>query len=89
MPLGVRVDVRGDRLTVPEMRAAYRRATGRRAKRWRLPRWLLRRVNADFAAQLAWHNAVNFAPDLTHTRRLLARPASFEAFLGHHEVRGL
>ena len=78
---GQRVDVVGDRLTVREMRDAYRRATGRRAKRWSLPRWALRRLAGEFADQLAWHNAVNFAPDTNTARRLHPRIQSFETYL--------
>ena len=86
---GTRVDVVGDRLTVPEMRAAVRRATGRRPRWWSVPRWALRRVNAEFAEQLAWHRAVNFAPETSVARRLVPELRSWEAFVRAHGVTNL
>ena len=86
---GTRVDVVGDRLTVPEMRAAFRRASGRRAKRWSVPRWALRLANREFAEQVAWHRAVNFAPDTAAARRLVPEMRSFEAFVREHGIANL
>ena len=87
--VGARADVVGDRLTVAAMRAAYRRASGRRARRWRLPAWALRRLNAEFAEQLAWQNAAGFAPDAELTRELRPELVTFEAFVRAHGVTNL
>ena len=86
---GQRVDVVGDRLTVPEMRAAFRRASGQRPRWWGVPRWALRRVNAEFTEQLAWHRAVNFAPDTRAARRLVPDLTSWEEFVQSSGVRDL
>lgn len=56
--IGGRLDVAGDRLTVSQMKAVYRRVTGKRPKPYPFPAWLTRFLNREFAAQLRWHNEV-------------------------------
>jgi uncharacterized protein YbjT (DUF2867 family) len=58
--VGTRIDLVGDLLTVPEMREAYRLATGRRAWGWALPTALARRLNGEFTEQLEWQRDVGF-----------------------------
>ncbi|MGL4743614.1 MAG: NmrA family NAD(P)-binding protein [Dermatophilaceae bacterium] len=53
--LGRRVDLVGDVLTVPAMRAVYRRALRRPLLPWALPRVVLPRLAGEFAEQLVWH----------------------------------
>ncbi|MGL5819734.1 MAG: NmrA family NAD(P)-binding protein [Phycicoccus sp.] len=53
--LGRRVDLVGDMLTVPAMRAVYRRVLRRPLLPWALPRAVLPRLAGEFAEQLAWH----------------------------------
>lgn len=87
--VGTRVDVAGDRLTVPQMKAVYRRVTGDRPKAYWFPAPLTRLINREFAAQLRWHNTVGwtFGPEAA----LAVYPAmtTFESFLRRHGVRNL
>lgn len=58
-----RIDLAGDLLTVPEMKRAYRAVSGRAPRRWRVPAVLTRRINAEFAEQLRWHDRAAFLVD--------------------------
>jgi uncharacterized protein YbjT (DUF2867 family) len=69
--VGTKIDLVGDRLTVPEMREAYRLATGRRAWGWPLPTALARRVNAEFTEQLEWQREVGFTAEPAQSRTVL------------------
>jgi uncharacterized protein YbjT (DUF2867 family) len=86
---GARIDLAGDLLTVPEMKAAYRRATGRRARRWRIPSWMSRRFNPEFADQLRWHNRATFTVDPADSRAFLPDLTRFETFVRAHRLTGL
>lgn len=59
--VGKKMNMAGDAMTVAEMKKVYADVTGRRAKSWRIPHVLFRRLVPEFAAQLDWHNRVNFA----------------------------
>ncbi|MGB3544783.1 hypothetical protein, partial [Rubrivirga sp.] len=74
---------------VPEMRAAFRRASGRRPKWWSIPGWALKLANREFAEQVAWHRVVNFAPDTAAARRLVPEMRTFEAFVREHAITNL
>jgi uncharacterized protein YbjT (DUF2867 family) len=86
---GARIDLAGDLLTVAEMKAAYRRASGHRARPWRIPSWLSRRFNAEFADQLRWHNRASFTVDPAESRTLLPGITPFETFVRTHRLTGL
>jgi uncharacterized protein YbjT (DUF2867 family) len=86
---GARIDLAGDLLTVAEMKAAYRRATGHRAKPWRIPSWMSRRFNAEFADQLRWHNRARFTVDPAESRAFLPDLSRFERFVRTHHLTGL
>jgi uncharacterized protein YbjT (DUF2867 family) len=69
--VGTRIDLVGDLLTVPEMREAYRLATGRRAWGWALPTALARRLDAEFTEQLEWQRDVGFRAGPAQSRALI------------------
>jgi uncharacterized protein YbjT (DUF2867 family) len=87
--IGQRIDVAGDRLTVAQMKAAYTNASGRRPKGYRIPAWLMRMLNEEFAAQLAWSNQVGWLFGPEETRALVPDALSFEQFLRQHQVQNL
>lgn len=87
--VGGRVDVASDRLTVGEMKDAYRRGSGRRPRSYHIPAWLLRLLNPEFAAQLRWHNAVNWHFDLAGVRVVYPHLTGFERFVREHHVTNL
>jgi uncharacterized protein YbjT (DUF2867 family) len=60
---GRHFDLIGDWRTVTEMKSIYRGIRGRSTKWYRIPNWMMQWLNREFAAQLRWHNAVNFLDD--------------------------
>lgn len=87
--IGQRIDVAGDWLTVAQMKTAYVHASGRHPKGYRVPAWLLRLLNKEFAAQLAWSNEVGWSFGPEATRALVPGALSFEQFLRQHRVQNL
>ena len=87
--LGRKVNVAGDRLTVPQLKEAYRHASGRRPKWYWYPAWMIRWLAPEFARQLRWHNEVNwhFSPD--EARAILPGLRTFEQFLRERGVTNL
>ena len=81
-----KVNLAGDVMRVSEMKRVYRRVMGHRPKSWRIPAALFRCLVPEFAEQLAWHNAVNFAFDALELRRIKSDALSFEDFLRKHPV---
>ncbi len=77
----VRIDLAGDLLTVAGLKRAYRRATGRRPTPGRLPAWISRRVAAEFADQLRWHNECGFTVEPGSLPDGLPRLRNFETYL--------
>ncbi|MEL6467535.1 MAG: NmrA/HSCARG family protein [Pseudomonadota bacterium] len=79
---GWKINLAGDVMTIPQMKAIYRETTGRKPKSLRIPAAFFRRLVPEFAEQLAWHNNVNFAfgteelnalrPDATNLKRFLS-----------------
>lgn len=86
---GRKVNLAGDTLTVAQMKAIYREATGRRPKRWPLPAALFRRLVPEFAAQLRWHNEVGFAFDQALFRAIHPGAMDFRRFLQAHKIAGM
>jgi len=85
--LGTTLDLAGDALTVPEMKAAYRRATGKRAPRWRMPLWMFRLINRDMAEQFAWNNEVGWHFDVGPLRARRPAMLDLEGYLrARHEL---
>ncbi|MGL5850647.1 MAG: NmrA/HSCARG family protein [Phycicoccus sp.] len=83
--LGRRVDLVGDVLTVPAMRAAYRRVLRRPLLPWALPRSVLPRLAGEFAEQLAWHRQhLHGWPGLDRGGIDGLATTDFATFLAHH-----
>ena len=82
-----KINLAGDVMTIPQMKAAYQKVTGKKPKRWRLPAALFRRLVPEFAAQLAWHNEVNFAFDAAALRAARPEATTFPAFLKRHDIQ--
>jgi uncharacterized protein YbjT (DUF2867 family) len=87
--IGTKINVAGDVLTVQQMKAIYRQSTGKRPRPFAIPLWMLRLMNQEFAAQLAWHNQVgwSFGPD--EARRVYPELTTFAQFLQQHRVTHL
>ena len=86
---GKKINLAGDALTVHEMKKVYRDVTGRRPKGWRMPAALFRRLAPEFAAQLDWHNRVNFAFGPEEFRRLRPDAIRFRDFLHDNHIEGM
>jgi uncharacterized protein YbjT (DUF2867 family) len=83
--LGRRVDLVGDVLTVPQMRATYRAVLRRPLLPWAVPRAALPRMTGEFADQLAWHRAqVSGWPGLDRAGIDGVAMTGFAAFLAEH-----
>jgi uncharacterized protein YbjT (DUF2867 family) len=65
---GTRLDVVGDTLTVPQMRAVHGRTGARRAPAWALPTAASRVVNHEFTAQLEWQVRAGFTTSPSEAR---------------------
>jgi hypothetical protein len=79
--LGRKLDIAGDIMTIPDMLRTYARVTGARPKRWKLPNLILRLFAKDFAAQLRWHNRVNWSFSPQVLRDIVPGASRFEDFL--------
>ncbi len=79
---GRKINLAGDAMTIPKMKQTYREVTNRRSKSWKIPSALFRRLAPEFAAQLAWHNKVNFSFGPDELRILRPDALSFKAYLG-------
>ncbi|MEO0636135.1 MAG: NmrA family NAD(P)-binding protein [Pseudomonadota bacterium] len=84
-----KINLAGDVMTVPQMKAAYRAVKGRRPKAWSLPSWAFKRMVPEFAAQLAWHNDVNFAFGPEELRDMGHLPVGFADFLSRNEIAAM
>jgi uncharacterized protein YbjT (DUF2867 family) len=82
--IGQHVNLAGDRLTLSEMRAAFREATGRNPPSFPMPNWITRFANRDFAAQLRWQRDVGWSFPLEPARALVPDIASFRSYLEAH-----
>jgi len=81
-----KINLAGDVMRISEMKRVYRDVTGQRPKWWRLPASVFKRFVPEFAAQLAWHNAVNFSFGAEELRSVKKDALSFEAFLRKYPV---
>lgn len=86
---GRKINLAGDTLTVPQMKAVYRQVLGRNPKSWRLPAFLFRRLVPEFAEQLRWHNDVGFAFDEGPFRKVKPDAMGFRRFLEKHPIRDM
>jgi uncharacterized protein YbjT (DUF2867 family) len=84
-----RVDIVGDALTVAQMKQAYRDITGRAPKWYSLPKTVLRWINPDFAAQLAWTHRVGWHIDPRPAKALYPALTDFATFLTRHQIKNL
>lgn len=87
--LGRRIDLAGDVLTLPELKASYTEASGRHPKRWAIPNLMLRMFARDFAAQLRWHNRVGWSFGTDGLRGLVPDATDFGHYVARHEVANL
>ena len=87
--LGRRIDLAGDVLTLPELKASYTEASGRRPKRWAMPNLMLRMFASDFAAQLRWHNRVGWSFGTEGLRTLVPDATDFGQYVARHGVTNL
>ena len=86
---GRKINMAGDVLTVPQMKAVYANVTGRRPKQWRILAVAFRRLVPEFAAQLDWHNRVNFAFDAAPLREVREEATDFRTFLKTHKIAAM
>ncbi|MEM9010240.1 MAG: NmrA family NAD(P)-binding protein [Pseudomonadota bacterium] len=86
---GRKINLAGDVMTVGEMKGAYRAVTERKPKSWRIPAALFRRLVPEFAEQLAWHNAVNFAFGSEELRAVLPDAKDLKTFLADKRIAGM
>jgi uncharacterized protein YbjT (DUF2867 family) len=87
--LGVKHNLAGDVMTVPEMKATYQRVTGKRPKDWGMPNLMLRLFARDFAAQLRWHNRVNWSFSTAELSALVPKITTLADYLKKNDVQGL
>jgi uncharacterized protein YbjT (DUF2867 family) len=87
--LGLKRDLASEVMTVAQMKTTYRQVTGETPKAWRMPNVLLRLFAPDFAAQLRWHNRVNwsFSPEVLEA--LAPNKTTLADFIARHQIRGL
>ncbi len=86
---GKKHNLAGDIMTIPQMKSTYRRVTGEESKRWGMPNPMLRLFARDFAAQLRWHNRVNWSFSTAGLKALAPNPATLADYLERNHVRGL
>ena len=79
--IGTKPDLASDVLTVPQMKAIYRKVTGKRPLPFRIPLWALRLNNAEAARQYVWNNTVRWRFDVEAVRQDFPFLTSFETFL--------
>ncbi len=87
--LNTQVDLVSDILSVAQMRAIHREVTGVRAKPWSVPAWMLRRMNAEFAHQLAWQRDGGWTFTTEAIDALIAKRTRFADFLQQHRMANL
>ncbi len=83
------VDLASDILSVEQMRTIYREVTGKRAKRWAIPAWMFRRMNAEFAHQLAWQRDGGWTFTTEAIDALIPTRTRFAEFLRLHRITKL
>jgi uncharacterized protein YbjT (DUF2867 family) len=83
---GKKLDIAGDRMTVPQMKEIFRAQTGKRPPPLFIPRWLARRLSRDFAAQLAWQEAVGWDFSLDVAKSVWPAMRTFSQYLQEHRA---
>jgi uncharacterized protein YbjT (DUF2867 family) len=87
--LGRKYDLASNIMTVQQMKATYRDVTFKNPKRWIMPNIIFRLFASDFAAQLRWHNRVNWSFESDHLDMLIPERTRFADYLVKHNVHGL
>jgi uncharacterized protein YbjT (DUF2867 family) len=86
---GRKINLAGDVMTVTEMKRQWFDVTGTRPKSWKIPAFIFRRLAPEFAAQLAWHNQVNFAFGTEALRAVRPQASGFSEFVRSKGLQGL
>jgi uncharacterized protein YbjT (DUF2867 family) len=86
---GRKINLAGDVMTIPEMKRQWSAATGSPPKSWKIPAFIFRRLAPEFAAQLAWHNEVNFRFGTNELKSLRPNATTFADFVQTNQLRGL
>lgn len=87
--MGRKINLAGDTSSVPELKIAYREATGKNPKRLKFPVWLCRMINKEFVCQLEWQRAGGWTFGTGEARSVYPGMTSFKDFLIKHGVKNL
>jgi uncharacterized protein YbjT (DUF2867 family) len=86
---GRKINLAGDVMTIAEMKRQWTQSTQSNPKLWKLPPFIFRRLAPEFAAQLEWHNAVNFSFGTEELKSVRPNATTFMDFMQANQLRGL
>lgn len=82
--IGQKVNIAGDCLTLPEMKAIYNRVMPKKAPGYSIPSWVSGLLNAEMSRQLKWNRSQGWHFGLDEVRKVNPQLTSFEQFLQSH-----
>lgn len=87
--MGRKINLAGDTSSVPELKIAYREATGKNPKRLKFPVWLCRMITREFVSQLEWQRSGGWTFGTEEAQSVYRGMQSFKDFLIQHGVKNL
>jgi uncharacterized protein YbjT (DUF2867 family) len=84
--VGKKIDMAGDLMTIPQMKAAYQEEIGKKPKSFKLPSWLVRIMDGEIYRQLKWNNDPGWSFDINAQPEQLPKLTNFRHFLRKHKT---